>query len=338
MKQKVELHTRRWDAFKREKLSLFCFVILFILCLISFSAELWSNDKPLYLKYQNRSFFPIFKNYQPSDFNSSSDEVYVDYRTLAPKAETVIWPLIQWTPFETNNEIARYPSEPTAQNLFGTDDRGRDVFSRLLYGFRYSMGYALLVWITCGILAIFFGGLMGYYGGKIDLFGQRIIEILETVPTFMILLILVSVFQPNLMLLVFISTVFGWMRLSRYVRGEFLRLRKLPFVEFAQAQGVSDLRIIFVHILPNAMTPIITFSPFMIAGNIAGLSALDYLGFGLQAPTPSWGELLSQAKANLTIAWWLAVYPSLFLFITLVFLTLLGNGLRRAFDPKASGN
>jgi microcin C transport system permease protein len=338
MNQKVVLHARRWDAFRKEKLSLFCFFILFIFCLISFSAELWSNDKPLYLKYQNKSFFPIFKRYQPSDFHASSDEVYVDYRKIALKADKVIWPLIQWTPFETNNEIERYPSEPTSQNIFGTDDRGRDVFSRLLYGFRYSMIYALLVWITCSLLAIFFGGLMGYFGGKIDLFGQRVMEVLETVPTFMILLILVSVFQPNLFLLVFISTIFGWMRLSRYVRGEFLRLRNLPFVEFAQAQGVSNLRIIFVHILPNAMTPIITFSPFMIAGNIAGLSALDYLGFGLQAPTPSWGELLSQAKANLTIAWWLAVYPSLFLFLTLVFLTLLGNGLRRAFDPKTSGN
>jgi microcin C transport system permease protein len=182
------------------------------------------------------------------------------------------------------------------------------------------MLYALCVWVISSITAIIIGGIMGYFAGKVELVGQRLIEIWETVPVFMILLLLVSIFSPNLFWLVAISCIFGWMGMSRYVRGEFLRLRNLPFVEFARAQGVSHARIIFIHILPNAITPLVTLAPFVIAGGIYGLSELDYL---------------SQAKANVTVAWWLAVYPSAALFITLLLLTFLGNGLRRAFDPKA---
>ncbi len=326
---------RRWRSFKKEKVSVGSLILLLVLCFVSFTAEFWANNKPIYMKINGKSYFPVFKKYHPSDFGFEGD-FKSDYREIALKADTVIWPIIKWSPNETNKTPKIYPSPPSSENYFGTDDRGRDVLTRILYGFRYSMVYALSVWLISTLLAILIGGTMGFFTSWIDLVGQRIIEILETVPTLMILLILVSIFAPNLAWLVLISCVFGWMALARYVRAEFLRLRKMPFVEFAQAQGTSNFRIIFIHILPNALTPVITFAPFMIAGDIYSLSALDYLGFGLPPPTPSWGEMLSQAKANVTIAWWLSVFPSLALFFTLLLLTFLGTGLRRAFDPRTN--
>lgn len=325
---------RKWAAFKKDRFSVFSFLLILGMCIISFTAEIWANNKPLYMKFNGKHYFPAFKKYHPSEFGAE-DDFRSDYRKFALKADSVIWPIIRWSPSETNPEPKIYPSPPTRDNLMGTDDRGRDVLSRIIYGFRYSMLYALCVWIISSITAIIVGGIMGYFAGRLDLVGQRLIEIWETVPVFMILLLLVSIFSPNLFWLVAISCLFGWMGMSRYVRGEFLRLRNLPFVEFARAQGVSHARIIFVHILPNAITPLVTLAPFVIAGGIYGLSELDYLGFGLPPPTPSWGELLAQAKANVTVAWWLAVYPSAALFITLLLLTFLGNGLRKAFDPKA---
>ncbi len=326
---------RKWQAFKKDKFSVASMILLLLMCFVSFTAEMWANNKPLYMKLNGKSYFPTLKSYHPSEFGLE-DSFRADYRKIAENATTVVWPLIKWSPSETNNKPKLYPAPPSAENLLGTDDRGRDVLTRIIYGFRYSMTFALSTWLICSIMAIIAGGLMGYFTGKVDLIGQRLLEILETVPVFMILLLLVSIFQPNLAWLVFIACLFGWMGMSRYVRGEFLRLRNLPFVEFAKAQGVSHLRIIFVHILPNALTPLVTLAPFVIAGGIYGLSELDYLGFGLPPPTPSWGELLAQAKANITIAWWLAVYPSTALFITLLLLTFLGNGLRRAFDPKTN--
>jgi microcin C transport system permease protein len=245
-----------------------------------------------------------------------------------------IWPLVRWDPYESNKTVESYPSKPTSDNWLGTDDRGRDVLSRLLYGFRYSISYAMLVWGFCVFLAVTLGGLMGYAGGWVDLIGQRMVEILNTIPYLFLLIILVSIFQPSLLILVALTSIFGWMSLAAYVRGEFLKNRKMDFVEAARAQGAGHSRILFRHILPNSLVPVITFSPFIIANHIYGLAALDYLGFGLPPPTPSWGELLQQAFKYFTIAWWLAVFPSLALFCTLVLFSLVGEGVRNAFDPK----
>ena len=225
-------------------------------------------------------------------------------------------------------------SPPTSENWFGTDDRGRDVLARLIYGFRYSMGFALSVWLVSYILGITAGAIMGYSGGKIDLLGQRVVEVFESMPVLLLLMTLVSIFTAGLPVLVMFTAFFGWMMISQYTRGEFLRQRNLEFVEAAEAMGASKARVIFKHILPNSLGPVVTFSPFTIANLISFLAILDYLGFGLQPPTPSWGELLQQAYKNFTIAWWLAVFPSIVLFITLVVLNLIGEGVRDAFDPK----
>jgi len=176
---------------------------------------------------------------------------------------------------------------------------------------------------------------MGYFGGRIDFIGQRIVEILSTVPQFFLLLIVVSIFEPSLTWLILLSSVFGWIPLSYYVRGEFLKNRKKDFVEAAQSMGAGHIRILFSHILPNSLTPIITYAPFIIAADVVALASLDYLGFGLTPPTPSWGELLNQAKEYFTVAWWLATYPSACLFVTLTLLSLIGDGVREAFDPHA---
>jgi microcin C transport system permease protein len=183
-------------------------------------------------------------------------------------------------------------------------------------------------------MGISFGGVMGYFGGWVDLIGQRMVEILNTVPLFFLLIILVSLFDPTLTLLIILTSLFSWIGLSYYVRGEFLKNRRKEFVESARAVGAGHLRLIFRHILPNSLIPVITFSPFIIASHILGLASLDYLGFGLKPPTPSWGELLNQAQKNFTVAWWLAVFPALALFSTLVSFALVGEGVRNAFDPR----
>lgn len=327
---------RKWRRFKGRRMAVISVWIILISCFVSFTAEFWANSKPLYLRYNNETFYPVFRNYHPSAFGQE-EAVVMDYRSLEldeDRGDSVIWPVIPWNPYESNKEVASYPSEPTGENLMGTDDRGRDIFTRLMYGLRYSIIYAILVWILTFIVGTILGGIMGYFGGRTDFWGQRIVEILSTVPQFFLLIIIISIFKPTLLLLVVISSVFGWISISYYVRGEYLKNRKKEFVEAARALGAGHIRIFFRHLLPNSFSPIITFSPFVIAGNIVALASLDYLGFGLTPPTPSWGELLNQAQKHFTVGWWLAVYPSLALFLTLTMLSLIGEGVRDAMDPK----
>ena len=206
---------------------------------------------------------------------------------------------LQPAPVERGGET--FPSPPTRINPLGTDDRGRDVLARLLYGFRFSIAYALGVWVLTYVVGVSLGLIMGFFGGWIDFIGQRVVEVMSSLPQFFLLIILISIFEPSLGLLIGISALFGWISISYYVRGEALRLRKLEFVEAAHAIGLPPWKVVMKHVLPNALSPIITFSPFTIAAGISGLAALDYLGFGLAAPTPSWGELLNQAHKYFTI-------------------------------------
>jgi microcin C transport system permease protein len=331
---KNELSRKRWRIFSRSKSAMYSVVFLIILIVATFISPFIANSKPVILSYHGTKYFPIVKDYDVESFGLT-DTMMVDYRALKLGPDDyALWPLIQWDPFESNSKVEAYPSAPSETNIFGTDDRGRDVFTRLLYGFKYSISYAVAVWFISLTIGTLLGGVMGYFGGKIDFVGQRIVEVLSTVPQFFLLIILISIFSPSLLMLIVISCVFAWIGISYYVRGEFLKNRNREFVEAARALGASDFKIIFKHILPNSLTPIITFAPFTIAGEIVGLAALDYLGFGLQVPTPSWGELLAQAQKNYSIAWWLAVYPSLALFVVLTLLNLIGQGVRDAMDPN----
>ncbi len=329
-----DVNKRRWKKLTSEKRVVASAVLFLLITFFSFTGELWSNSKPLVLHHHGVTVFPVLADHHPSEFGIT-DRMVTDYRELPMTAEDwAVWPINRWDPYESNKKVERYPAGPSRDNWFGTDDRGRDIFARLLYGFRYSIAYAFLVWVLTILVAVVAGGTMGYFGGWVDLVGQRVVEILNTVPIFFLLIILVSIFNPTLTMLVILTSLFSWIGLSYYVRGEFLRNRRREYVESARAVGAGHRRLIFMHILPNSLVPVITFSPFIIASHILGLASLDYLGFGLKAPTPSWGELLNQAQKNFTTAWWLAVFPSAALFLTLVLLAIVGDGVRNAFDPK----
>ena len=333
---KTEDTLKRWRKFKSQKKSRYsCYIFLFFIFL-SLTAELWSNNKPIFLIYENQAYFPAVVHYHPSELNLKTTSSIIDYKVLnSQKTQMVIWPLIKWSPLESNTNVESYPSRPSITNWLGTDDRGRDVLSRLIYGFRYSIGFAVLVWIFTYSIGTALGGLMGFLGGKVDLLGQRCVEILETVPFLLLLITLVDLAgQAGFWLLVLFMTFFRWINISHYIRAEFLKIRKRDFVDICRTQGIKPLRIIFKHILPNSLNPILTFSPFSIAGSISVLAILDYLGFGLPPPTPSWGELLLQAEKYFTIAWWLAVFPSMALVAALINLTFIGEGIRAAFDPR----
>ncbi|MBL7664548.1 MAG: ABC transporter permease subunit [Bacteriovoracaceae bacterium] len=329
-----ELSIKRWRRFKSHRLAVVSSLLLIAACFFSFTAEFWANNKPIVMKFGNNYYYPILKDYTPQAFGLKN-QITVDYKKLPlADGDWAVFPMIVWDPYESNKEVRSYPSPPTLKNIMGTDDRGRDIFTRLLYGLRYSVIYAVLVWALSFFVGTVLGGLMGFYGSKVDFYGQRITEILSTVPQLLLLIILISIFKPSMALLVFISSLFGWIGISYYVRGEFLKNRRMEFVEAARAVGAGSARIFFKHILPNSLTPIITFTPFVIAGNITGLASLDYLGFGLTPPTPSWGELLSQAQKHFSIGWWLALYPSLALFMSLTLLSLIGEGVRDAINPR----
>ena len=325
---------KRLEGFQKDKLAYGSLIALVAVFVLSLCAELVANDKPFVLKYDSKVYFPVFSEPAASDLGIT-DSYTIDYRKLDLSSHGwAVFPPVKFNPFQSNEAVESYPSAPTLQNPMGTDDRGRDVFARLLYGFRISFFYALGVWAITYLIGVSVGLSMGFFGGKIDFIGQRVVEVISSIPQFFLLIILVSIFEPSMWLLVGISAAFGWISISYYLRAEGLKLRRLEFVEGARAMGLPMWKILIKHVLPNALTPIITFSPFAIAAGITGLAALDYLGFGLAPPTPSWGELLNQAKKNFTTAWWLAVFPSLALFSTLTLLNFVGEGLRNAFDPR----
>lgn len=333
---KNELTLKRYRRFKRNKLAVISLMCLLVLIFLSVTAEFWANSKPHIMKYNGQIYVPLFKDYHPTAFGR--DDIYVmNYRDLEMKnGDWALWPPVQWDPYESNTQVDSYPSKPSKVNLMGTDDRGRDVLTRLLYGLRYSFVFAIGSWIAAYLIGITIGSLTGYYGGKIDLVTMRMIEIIQTMPTTLILITIISIFTPNILVLIIFLSVFDWTKIALYMRAQFLQLRKREFVEAAQALGASNNRVIFKHVLPNAITPIVTFSPFDIAANISVLAFLDFLGLGLRAPTPSWGELLQQAQKYFTTSEWLVWYPSIALVFTLTLLINIGLAVRDAFDSKSS--
>lgn len=326
-----ELTRKRIKRFLEFRTAILALAVLLVLGFFSLTAELWANSKPLVLKFNDQWYVPVLKTYHPSTFGQEG--FVTDYRALQ-RAQFRIDPLIAWDPFERDPSLEELPSAPSGSHWFGTDESGRDVAARLLYGLRSGMTYALMVWLFASMIGIAIGATMGYFAGVVDLVGQRLIEIWESVPTLMLLIILASMMHPNIYILAAFTVLFGWTTVSLYMRAEFLKLRKREFVEAAVAMGASSGRVIFKHVLPNSLTPWLTLSPFMVAGAISGLATLDYLGYGLPAPTPSWGELLGQAQKHFQVAWWLAVYPSLALFLTLTSLNLIGRAMRDALDPR----
>ncbi len=329
-----ELSLKRYRKFKKNKIAVFSIWILIAIAFFSFTAEFWANNKPLIMSYHGRTFVPLLADYHPSEFGRE-DIFVMDYRGLElSDSDWAIWPVVRWDPFESNKMVSDYPAPPSKDNWMGTDDRGRDVLTRLLYGFRYSIGYAFGVWLLSYLIGAVIGSIQGYVGGRVDLVGSRLVELLEMTPQLLLLITVISIFEPSMSLLVCFSVIFDWTGIYHHMRAQFLQLRKREYVEAARAIGASHFRVVMLHIWPNALTPLVTFSPFAIAANISGLALLDYLGLGLRAPTPSWGELMGQAQKYFNLAEWLVWWPSFALLVTMIALINIGLAVRDAFDAK----
>lgn len=330
---------RAWNRFRRNKLGFYSLVLFSIMVVLSLFAEVLSNDKPLVVSYNGTMFFPLVKDYSEKTFGGDF-ETPADY--LDPFIKDRIrqgdnWAIYPPNPYgpRTINYFAKEPnpSAPSRDNFFGTDDRGRDLLAQLIYGFRLSVLFGLALTFIGVIIGVITGAIQGYAGGKTDLVFQRFMEIWSSMPELYLLIIFSAVFSPSVALLLFLLSLFGWMGLSDYVRAEFLRNRQLDYVRAARALGVSNLQIMWRHILPNSMTPVVTFLPFRMSAAILALTSLDFLGLGVPPGTPSLGELLSQGKANID-AWWISLSTFAVLVITLLLLTFMGDALRDALDPR----
>jgi microcin C transport system permease protein len=356
------LNRRRWENFKAHKRgywSLWVFLALFI---ISLFAEFIANDKPFLVTYQGRPYFPVLFTYPETTFGGDF-ETAADYRDpylqklIADKGGIIIWPPIRYS-YDTHNLDlpTPAPSKPTwlltekecqsvverkglkscrdlEYNWLGTDDQGRDVVARLIYGFRISVLFGLTLTIVSSIIGVAAGAVQGYFGGRVDLVFQRFIEIWTSIPELYLLLIISSVLVPGFFVLLGILLLFSWVRLVNLVRAEFLRARNFEYIQAARALGVSNLLIIFRHLLPNAMVATMTFLPFILSSSVMTLTALDFLGFGLPPGSPSLGELLSQGKANVQ-APWLGMTGFFAVAIMLSLLIFVGEAVRDAFDPR----
>ncbi|MCW5223273.1 ABC transporter permease [Verminephrobacter aporrectodeae subsp. tuberculatae] len=330
---------RAWLRFRRNRLGYWSLRIFATLVLISLCAELLCNDRPLIVRYQGQTYFPILRDYPETafggDFATPTDyhDPFIKQRLRADGN----WALRTLNPYgpDTLNYFSREPSPsaPNSENWLGTDDRGRDLLAQLLYGFRISVLFGLALTVTGVLLGVVTGAIQGFFGGRTDLAFQRFIEIWGSMPELYLLIIFSALFAPSVALLLILLSLFGWMGLSDYVRAEFLRNRQLDYVKAARALGVGNGQIIWRHILPNSLTPVVTFLPFRMSAAILALTSLDFLGLGVPPGTPSLGELLSQGKNNID-AWWISLSTFGVLVVTLLLLTFMGDALRDALDPR----
>ena len=330
---------RAWLRFKRNRQGYWSLWLFCALVLVSLFAELVSNDKPLIVRYEGQTYFPMLRDYSEKTFGGDFDTPtdYLDpfiQQRLSADGNWALYTLNRYGP-NTLNYFAKSPnpSAPTADNWLGTDDRGRDLLAQLLYGFRVSVLFGLALTATGVVLGVVTGAIQGFFGGKTDLAFQRFIEIWGSMPELYLLIIFSAVFAPSIALLLILLSLFGWMGLSDYVRAEFLRNRQLDYVKAARALGVGNWHIIWRHILPNSLTPVVTFLPFRMSAAILALTSLDFLGLGVPPGTPSLGELLSQGKNSID-AWWISLSTFAVLVVTLLLLTFMGDALRDALDPR----
>lgn len=329
---------RRWSNFKRNRRGFWSLWVFLFMFFISMFSEFIANEKPLLIEYNDQFYAPIFEVYPETTFGGEF-LTEADYRDpfvadLINENGWMVWPPIRYSYNTINlNLPVPAPAPPSSVNWLGTDDQGRDVVARLLYGFRISVLFGFILTILSASVGVSVGAVQGFYGGWIDLIGQRFIEIWAGMPTLFLLIILASVVQPNFWWLLILLLAFGWMGFVGVVRAEFLRARNLDFVKAAKALGVSDIKIIYKHVLPNAIVATITFMPFTLAGSVTALTTLDFLGFGLPPGSPSLGELLNQGKSNLQ-APWLGISGFITISVMLTLLVFIGEAVRDAFDPR----
>lgn len=329
-----------WDNFSSSKRNIYSLYIFLFFFILSMFAEILSNDKPLVMSINEEIYFPIIIDYKEKNFGGYFD-TEADYKDSFMQeliAKDNNWAIFPINPNSYNtinlDNPSPNPAPPSEYNYLGTDDRGRDVLARLIYGFRLSVIFAFVLTIIGVIIGIFFGAIQGYFAGRTDLFLQRFIEIWSSMPELYLLIIFSSLFEPSISLLIILLSLFGWIGLADYVRAEFLKGRNMDYVIAARTMGLTNYQIIVRHILPNSMISVITFLPFRISGAILILTSLDFLGLGVPPDTPSLGELLSQGKENIE-AWWLSLSTFLVLVGTLLLLIFIGEGLRESMDTRS---
>ncbi|MBY6117065.1 ABC transporter permease [Mameliella alba] len=359
------LNQRRWNNFKRNRRALWSLWIFLVLFTLSLFAEFIANDKPIMVRYRGETFTPIFNFYPETQFGGDFkteaayrdpevrcliitgglDACFDDPDGLIEDAQAgtlnddnfqkgmILWPLIPYSYDTPVDRRGAAPLPPNGENWLGTDKGKRDLLARVIYGFRLSILFTLIVTICASIIGIVAGALQGYFGGWLDLIFQRVIEIWGATPSLYIIIILFAILGRSFWLLVFLTILFGWTALVGVVRAEFLRARNLEYVRAAKALGVSNWKIMFRHMLPNAMVATLTFMPFIVTGTISTLAGLDFLGFGLPSSAPSLGEMTLQAKQNLQAPWLAFTAFSVFA-IMLSLLVFIFEGVRDAFDPR----
>lgn len=335
-KRMTPLNQRRWKNFKSNRRGYFSLWLFGFLFFSTLFAEFIANDKPLFVQFKGNYYAPVFHVYPETTFGGEF-ELEIDYRQeyareLINPYGWMLWPPIRYT-YDTINYARIAPAPPTLDNLLGTDDQGRDVLARVIYGFRISVLFGLALTFFSTIIGVAVGAIQGFYGGKIDLLGQRFIEIWSGMPTLYLLIIMSSFVEPGFWWLLGIMLLFQWMSLVDVVRAEFLRGRNLEYVRASRALGMSDGRLMVKHMLPNAMIATVTFMPFILTGAITTLTSLDFLGFGLPAGSPSLGELIAQGKNNLQSPW-LGITAFLVMSIMLTLLVFIGEATRDALDPR----
>ncbi|MDE0808460.1 MAG: ABC transporter permease [Alphaproteobacteria bacterium] len=332
------LNGRRLENFKKNRRGFWSFWIFLIVFFVSLSAEIVANDKPYLARFDGEFYFPALIAYPETvfggDFPTEADYTDPFVKELIEKNGWLAWPMVPFSYDTIDRELGKTaPSAPDARHWLGTDDQARDVFARLLYGFRLSVLFGLILTILSSIVGIAAGAVQGFYGGWLDLLFQRFIEIWGSMPQLYILIIISSILVPGFWVLLCILLLFSWLALVGVVRAEFLRARNLDFVRAARALGVNDATIMFRHVLPNAMVATITMLPFILTGGVTALTSLDFLGLGLPPGSPSLGEMLNQGKNNLQ-APWLGLTGFFSLAVMLSLLVFIGEAVRDAFDPR----
>ena len=332
------LNQRRIANFKANKRGYYAFWLFLVLFVFSLFAEFWANNKPLLVSYKETWYYPVFKEYPETIFGGTLTS-NADYRDpfvaeLINAQGWIVWPPIPFS-YNTINYTLNVPTPapPSNINWLGTDDQSRDVLARIIYGFRISVLFALTLTIVSSVVGIIVGAIQGFYGGWVDLLGQRFIEIWSGLPMLFMLIIMASLVEPSFWWLLGLMLLFSWTELTGLVRAEFLRGRNLEYVRAARALGLSDAKIMFRHILPNAMVSTLSFLPFIFTGAIGLLTSLDFLGFGLPVGSPSLGELVAQGKNNMN-APWLGLSAFFTLAVLLTLLVFIGEAVRDAFDPR----
>ncbi|AUU91977.1 MULTISPECIES: microcin C ABC transporter permease [Enterobacteriaceae] len=328
----------RWARFRHNRRGFWSLWIFLLIFLFSLFAELIANDKPLLVRYQGHWYAPVIFNYSESEFGGpfATPADYQDpwlQQQIAQHGWMIHAPIRFGARSINYSTTQPFPSPPSKQNWLGTDANGGDVLARILYGTRISLLFGLMLTLCSCVIGVLAGALQGYYGGKIDLWGQRFIEVWSGMPTLFLIILLSSVVQPGFWWLLAITVLFGWMSLVGVVRAEFLRTRNFDYIRAAQALGVNDRSIMLRHMLPNAMVATLTFLPFILCSSISTLTSLDFLGFGLPLGSPSLGELLLQGKNNLQ-APWLGIAAFLSVAVLLSLLIFIGEAVRDAFDPN----